>query len=168
MPSPAEPNTAAEAGSKGQFIPRACRSPSRGGGGRVRSLADTSIAPQGPRPDDLAPPAARESARAGLARSLGLHPLVAFGMFACDWMMFGGEAGSVGIGLAITIPIALALSIPSMLVQRYSYGDPWGAAIGKGLLVGVLTAIPMPIGSPVTLAGGVLGLLRPKKKALPP
>ena len=112
---------------------------------------------------------AAEGARAGLARSLGLHPLVAFGMFAADWMLFGGEASTGGIGLAVTIPVALALSIPSALIQRYSYGDGWGAAIGKGLLVGVLTAIPMPIGSPVTLAGGVLGLLRPKrKKALPP
>ncbi len=106
--------------------------------------------------------------RAGVAQALGLHPLVAFGMFACDWMLFGGEAGSAGVGLAITIPIALALTIPSILVQRYSFKDGWGAAIGKGLLVGVLTAIPMPIGSPITFAGGVLGLLRPRAKALPP
>src|SRR5262245_1109415 len=109
--------------------------------------------------DDLAPAGARDSRRAALARSLGLHPLVAFGMFACDWMLFGGEAGSAGVGLALTVPIALALMIPCILIQRYSFGDRWGAALGKGLLVGVLTAIPLPIGSPVTLAGGVIGLL---------
>lgn len=118
---------------------------------------------------EVLPGDARSSSTpAGVAQALGLHPLVAFGMFACDWMLFGGEAGSAGVGLAITIPIALALVIPSILVQRYSFKDGWGAAIGKGLLVGVLTAIPMPIGSPVTFAGGVLGLLRPRAKALPP
>ncbi len=116
---------------------------------------------------DIEPTGAAPSARERLSRSLGLHPLVAFGMFACDWMLFGGEAGSAGIGLAITIPIALALMVPCILIQRYSFKDGWGTAIGKGLLVGVLTAIPMPIGSPVTLAGGVFGLLRPGKPARP-
>lgn len=127
-----------------------------------RDPEPADLAPAPPR--DLAPPSRRDSARARLAQSLGLHPLVAFGMFAADWMLFGGEAGSGGIGLVVTIPVALALAIPSVLIQRYSFGDHWGAAIGKGLLVGVLTAIPMPIGSPVTLAGGVIGLLGPKKK----
>ena len=130
------------------------------------------MAQQDPRTDPLVPAHDRElarerspdAARAGVAQSLGLHPLVAFGMFACDWMLFGSEAGSAGVALTLTIPIALALTIPSILIQRYSFGDRWGAAIGKGLLVGVLTAIPMPIGSPVTLAGGVIGLLRPKKR----
>ncbi|MEZ4298736.1 MAG: hypothetical protein R3B70_27545 [Polyangiaceae bacterium] len=108
-----------------------------------------------------------QSKRAKLAQALGLHPLVAFGMFACDWMLFGAEAGTAGVGLAITIPVALALTIPSVLIQRYSFGDVWGAAIGKGVLVGVLTAIPMPIGSAVTLAGGVIGLFARGKPALP-
>lgn len=121
-----------------------------------------------PRSTELAPPGHEaETGRARLARSLGLHPLVAFAMFACDWMLFGGEAGSLGVGLAVTIPVALALTIPCVLVQRYSFKDTWGAALGKGLLVGVLTAIPLPIGSPLTLAGGILGFFKPRPKALP-
>ena len=112
-------------------------------------------------------PSHPESTRARLARLLGLHPLVAFGMFACDWMLFGGEVGSGGVGLAVTIPVALALTVPCLLVQRFSFRDTWGAAIGKALMVGVLTAIPMPLGSPVTLAGGVIGLLGPRRKELP-
>lgn len=124
---------------------------------------------QGPRSEELAPPdTAAGGTRAQLTRSLGLHPLVAFGMFACDWMLFGGEVGSLGVGLTVTIPIALALTIPCVLLQRYSFKDSWGAAIGKGLLVGVLTAIPLPIGSAFTLIGGVLGLFKPRPKALPP
>ena len=61
------------------------------------------------------------------------------------------------------VRFALALTLPCILIQRYSFKDGWGAAIGKGLLVGVLTAIPLPLGSPATLAGGVIGLLRPAK-----
>ena len=114
---------------------------------------------------EIEPARASANVRERLAHAVGLHPLVAFGMFACDWMLFGGEASSGGIGLAITIPVALALTLPCILIHRYSFKDGWGAAIGKGLLVGVLTAIPLPLGSPATLAGGVIGLLRPAKKA---
>lgn len=117
--------------------------------------------------EDPSKKAASESTRDRLARLLGLHPLVAFGMFAADWMLFGGEAGTAGVGLAVTIPVALALTLPCLLIQRYAFRDAWGAAIGKALMVGVLTAIPMPIGSPATLVGGVLGILGPRRKELP-
>lgn len=100
-----------------------------------------------------------EKARAGSAwaRMLGLHPLVAFGMIAADMMLFGGETATGGIGIAVTIPVALALTVPCILLQRYSFGDDWGSAAGKGIMVGVLTAIPFPIGSPLTIIGGILG-----------
>jgi hypothetical protein len=109
--------------------------------------------------------AAVEKANAGpaYAQMLGLHPMVAFGMVAADMMLFGGEAATAGVGLAVTIPVALALTLPCILLQRYSFGDGWGAAVGKGLMVGVLTAIPFPIGSPLTILGAVLGW-RSKKK----
>jgi hypothetical protein len=35
--------------------------------------------------------------------------------------------------------------------------EQWGLAIGKGLLVGLLTAIPTSIPSIITITGGVLG-----------
>jgi hypothetical protein len=114
---------------------------------------------------------AEEDTRTHWSRMLGLHPLVAFGMIAADLMLFGGEAATAGIGLAVTIPVALALALPCILLQRYSFKDDWGAAIGKGLMVGVLTAIPFPIGSPITIVGGILGLrgmkAKPKSKELP-
>lgn len=90
-------------------------------------------------------------------------------MIAADMMLFGGEASTGGVALAITIPVALALALPCILLQRFSFKDPWGAAIGKGMLVGVLTAIPFPIGSPLTIIGGILGLrgLKPRPKLAP-
>jgi hypothetical protein len=35
--------------------------------------------------------------------------------------------------------------------------EPWGLAIGKGMIIGVLTAIPTPLPSILTFGGGVLG-----------
>lgn len=101
----------------------------------------------------------------------GLHPFVGFGMFAVDWMIFGSTAATAGLGLVVTTPIAIMLSVPCVLIQRYSFNDPWGAALGKGLLVGVLTAVPSPLPSVVPLATGALGtthLLQSKESEVPP
>lgn len=35
--------------------------------------------------------------------------------------------------------------------------DKWGLAIGKGLFVGLLTAIPTPLPSFITAIGGMIG-----------
>lgn len=87
----------------------------------------------------------------------GLHPFVGFGMFAVDWMLFGSETASLGITWPISIAVATALTIACVLYQKYATRDQWGLAIAKGLMVGILTAIPTPLPSIITLSGGVLG-----------
>lgn len=94
-----------------------------------------------------------------LCKVLGLHPLVGFGMFAVDWMLFGGEIFSAGMLEIISIIIAVLLTIQCILIQKYSFGDIWGAAIGKGMIVGILTAIPTALPSVIPLGGGIIGLL---------
>lgn len=94
---------------------------------------------------------------ADLFRIIGLHPLVGFGMFAVDWMLFAAETGTIAVSWPVSIGVAAALTIPCVLVQRYSYSDEWGLAIGKALMVGVLTAVPTSLPSLVPLAGGVVG-----------
>lgn len=94
-----------------------------------------------------------------LARIFGLHPLVGFGMFAIDWMLFAGEGATLGASLLVSIPVGLLLGIASILIQRHSFRDNWGAAIGKGLIVGTLTAIPTALPSIIPLAGGIIGTL---------
>jgi len=88
---------------------------------------------------------------------IGLHPLVGFGMFAIDWMLFAGEGSTLGTSWLISIGVAIALTLPSVLVQRYGFKDEWGLAIGKGLMVGCITAIPTSLPSIVPLVGGALG-----------
>lgn len=95
-----------------------------------------------------------------LSQSFGLHPLVGFGMFAVDMMLFGAETLTFELIWPISIAVGAALTIPSILIQRHSYGDTWGASIGKGLLVGVLTAIPTPLPALVPLLGGALGTMQ--------
>ncbi len=93
------------------------------------------------------------------AAAIGVHPLVAFGMCAVDTMLFGSSEALTGMGaLVVTIPVGIALAIPCILLQKYASKDHWGAAIGKGLMVGILTAIPFPIGTLPMIGLGILGL----------
>lgn len=95
-----------------------------------------------------------------LSQSLGLHPLVGFGMFAVDMMLFGTEVLTFELTWPIAVAVGAALTIPSILIQKHSFGDSWGAAIGKGMLVGVLTGIPTPLPAIVPLLGGALGTMQ--------
>jgi hypothetical protein len=87
----------------------------------------------------------------------GLNPLAAAGMVTADLMLFGGEASTLGASWPISVCAAIPLSLACVLIQRFSTKDPWAMAIGKGLLVGVLTAIPTPLPSILTTASGFLG-----------
>src|SRR5438876_1147340 len=85
------------------------------------------------------------SAPGGMLQVFGLHPLAAFGMIAVDWMLFGEEAATFGAGWAVSVPIAAFLTLACILVQRHMYKDSWGAAMAKGIIIGLLTAIPTAI-----------------------
>ena len=87
---------------------------------------------------------------------LGLHPAVAFIMILVDFMLFGSDV--TGVGWGISCLVAAILVIPVILFQRYAYKDSWGVAIGKGIVVGLLTAIPTALPSFFTGIGGLLGL----------
>jgi hypothetical protein len=100
------------------------------------------------------------SSRKSFMQEYGLHPLVGFGMFAVDWMLFAGEVGTLGASWPVSIPVAIVLTIACTLIQRYAFKDDWGTAAGKSLIIGLLTAIPTPIPSIVPLSGGLLGTVR--------
>ncbi len=88
---------------------------------------------------------------------VGLHPFVGFGMFAVDAMLFGSESVSLGITWPISIAVAAVFTIGCVLVQKNQMREQWGLAIGKGIIVGILTAIPTPLPSIITVVGGGLG-----------
>lgn len=88
---------------------------------------------------------------------VGLHPFVGFGMMAVDFMLFGAEGVTGGTTWLISIAVAAALSVPCMLIQKYGMREQWGLAIGKGVMVGILTAIPTALPSIFTFIAGGLG-----------
>ena len=88
----------------------------------------------------------------------GLHPVAAAGAIAVDFMLFGATAATLGTGWAVSIPVGVALGIAVALIQvRGSLRDDPGLAVGKGILVGLLTAIPTPLPSVLVLGAGVAG-----------
>ncbi len=89
-------------------------------------------------------------------RQLGLHPLVAFSMVVVDLML---TAADLFTAATLSIVVAIILTIPCILLQRYAYKDEWGVAIAKGMIVGILTAIPTPLPSIITGAGGIAGAI---------
>ena len=101
-------------------------------------------------------------------QAIGLDPLVAFAVIAIDFMLFGPD--STGIGWIISCIVGLLLIVPCSMVQHFSFGDRWMAAFAKGVIVGILTAIPTPLPSVVTFSVGVAGLLSQIKRnqMLPP
>jgi hypothetical protein len=92
-----------------------------------------------------------------LVKLIGLHPLVATVMIFVDMMLFAPDC--TGAGWFISCGVAFLLMFPCILIQKFAYGDDWGSAIGKGMFVGILTAIPTPLPAVITGTGGVLGII---------
>jgi hypothetical protein len=94
---------------------------------------------------------------AHFGRVYGLHPLVAVVMIAVDVMLFGPEAVTGGLSTPLSVIVAGALMVPCTLMQRYGYKDDWGQAIGKSMIVCILTAIPTALPAILTGGAGLLG-----------
>jgi len=94
------------------------------------------------------------------ARTVGLHPLTALGLFIVDWMLFGEEVATGGVGWLISLPVGVMLGLVAYIIQRRSYKDEAGPAAAKALLVGLLTAIPAPLSSFGILPLAAFGAIR--------
>jgi hypothetical protein len=94
------------------------------------------------------------------ARAVGLHPLTALGLLLVDWMLFGEEVATAGVGWLISLPVGIMLGMIAYLIQRHSYKDEIAPAAAKGLLVGLLTAIPAPLSSFGILPLAAFGAIR--------
>src|SRR5438309_7066654 len=103
------------------------------------------------------------------SQTFGLHPLTAMGLFVVDWMLFGEEVATAGVGWLISLPVGFLLGLIAILIQKHVYKDETLPAVAKGLLVGLLTAIPAPLSSLgiLPLAGfGLIRILSSKQRQL--
>jgi hypothetical protein len=113
------------------------------------------ISPGGGRPHQLA-------AR-GFAQTVGLLPTMASLTVVADTMIFGGDIATAGLLLPVAIGAGVVLGVITFLAQRKYYGDDNEAALIKGLVVAVLTAIPSPLPYFLFVPEGLVGLFRGRR-----
>lgn len=90
-------------------------------------------------------------------------------LFVVDWMLFGEELATGGIGWVISVPIGVLLGLVAIRIQKRMYKDDDGPANAKGLIVALLTAIPAPLSSLGLLplaAFGAVKVLFPDRRQL--
>jgi hypothetical protein len=107
---------------------------------------------------------------AGFGQMFGLDPRIAFLTVVVDTMLFGSEIATAGLSTVLSVPVGIGMGLITYKVQRHWYGDDRESAIIKGLVVGLLTAIPTSLPGLLTIPSGILGLahmLRGKKAQSP-
>jgi hypothetical protein len=99
-----------------------------------------------------------------------LHPASGAIILALDWILFSGNALSLGLGTGVLAFVGFVLGLLSVGFVQYRYGhEPMIASGLKGVLAGAAVGIPFPIAG--TAVGGLVltlsGLDRWKKRLLP-
>jgi hypothetical protein len=105
-------------------------------------------------------PSARPPAARGFAASFGLDPRVALLTVLVDLMANSATIVSAGLLYEVELGAAVVLTFIAYKAQRAWYGDDRDSALIKSLVVGLLTAIPVPISPLFAIPGGAIGLLR--------
>jgi len=124
-----------------------------------KQMEISAVVPRGPRfhriPD-------KDSGHQGAIRRFGqlfgLDPRVAFLMLIVDMMLNAGDLVSMGLLLPVSIGAGIVLGYVAYRAQINWYGDDRESARIKGLILGLLTAIPTPIPEILYLPAGILGL----------
>jgi hypothetical protein len=104
------------------------------------------------------------------SRIFGLHPLAALMLITVDWVLFGEEIITGGAGWLISLPVGLALGLATIKIQKHAHKDETSVATAKGVVAGILTAIPAPLSSLGLLPMAAFGLIRavfPKQSQAP-
>jgi hypothetical protein len=91
-------------------------------------------------------------------QAFGLDPRVALLTVVVDSMLFGGQVATLGASIVLSVPAGIALGLITYKAQRHWYGDDRESALIKGLIVGLLTAIPTSLPGFLTIPSGIVGL----------
>jgi hypothetical protein len=95
----------------------------------------------------------------GFGQVFGLDPRVVLLTAIVDTMLFGGQFLTLGTSTLISLPVGIVLGFITYKAQRHWYRDDRESAIIKGLIVGLLTAIPTSLPGFLTIPSGVIGLV---------
>jgi hypothetical protein len=94
----------------------------------------------------------------GFAQVFGLDPRIALLTVVVDSMLFGGQLVTLGTSTMFSVPAGAVLGLITYRAQRHWYGDDRESALIKGLIVGLLTAIPTSLPGLLTIPSGIVGL----------
>lgn len=138
-----------------------------------KQVETSAVVPRTPRfqriPDKKSEP---QTAIGRFGQLFGLDPRVAFLTLIVDMMLNAGDLVSMGLLLPVSIAAGLVLGYVVYRAQISWYGDDPESAKIKGLVLGLLTAIPTPIPEILYIPAGILGLFhgfwRNSRKALHP
>jgi hypothetical protein len=89
----------------------------------------------------------------------GLDPRVTLLTLVVDTMLFGGSLATLGASTLLSVPAGIALGFITYKAQRHWYRDDRESAVIKGLIVGLLTAIPTSLPGFLTIPSGIVGLV---------
>jgi len=124
-----------------------------------KQIETSALVPRAPRfqrvPDKNAGP---QRAIGRFGQLFGLDPRVAFLTLIIDMMLNAGDLVSMGLLLPFSIGAGIVLGYVVYRAQMNWYGDDPESARIKGLVLGLLTAIPTPIPEIVYIPAGLLGL----------
>jgi len=98
--------------------------------------------------------------KGGLIQTFGLDIRVAGLAILVDVLAFSGDVVSAGLLYPVELISAVVLSVITYKIQKHWYGDDHQSALIKALLIGLITAIPVPISPLFAGPAGVLGMVR--------
>lgn len=100
------------------------------------------------------------AASGGLMQMFALEPKAAVLTVLVDVMVFTGDTASLETLLPLGIAIAAVLGFLVYKIQRKDGGDDHDTALIKGLIIGLLTAIPVPLSPFIAIPGGLIGIVK--------
>ena len=105
-------------------------------------------------------PVPHAAASRGLAQMFGLEIRAAVLAVLVDLMVFAGDTFSLETLVPLGIAAAAALGFIVYKIQRKWYNDDHDSALIKAMIVGLLTAIPVPITPLIAIPGGIVGIVK--------
>jgi hypothetical protein len=98
----------------------------------------------------------------------GLDPRVAFLTLIVDVMLNAGDLATMGLLLPVSVAAGIVLGYVAYKAQINWYGDDKETARIKGMVLGLLTAIPTPLPEILYIPAGLIGLYQKfRKKEFP-
>lgn len=75
-----------------------------------------------------------------------LHPMSGIIVLLLDYVLFGANAASFGLAVAVSMFIGFVASFAAVtLIQRFLEEEPWGKSIAKAIFCGIVVGMPTPV-----------------------